>query len=112
MVNIPLYKTYLDYPNESGLNQIMYPLRDSIAIINPFFVILFGIFTVLTVSSYYAFATFTGRTRFFNSLLASSFSTTVVSFFFSLAGWVTPYHVLTFIGITVISFILTIFYRQ
>lgn len=111
MTEIPMYKTYTDYPNQTGINQIAYPLRDAILIINPFFVILFGIFSVLTVASYYSFATFTGRTRFFNSLLASSFATTVISFFFSLAGWVTPYHVLTFIGITVISFILVIFYK-
>jgi hypothetical protein len=106
-----MYNTYLNYPNQSGINQIVYPLRDAIIIINPFFVILFGIFAILSVGSYYAFAAFIGRTRFFNSLLAAAFSTTVISFFFSLAGWVTPYHVLTFIGITVISFIMTIFYK-
>ena len=111
MVDIVKYKTFADYPNQTGFNQIAYPLRDAITIINPFFVILFGLFTVLTVGSYFAFANFIGRTRFFNSLLAASFCTTVVSFFFSLVGWVTPYHVLTFIGITVISFILTIFYK-
>ncbi len=106
-----MYNTYLNYPNQSGINQIVYPLRDAIIIINPFFVILFGIFAILSVGSYYAFAAFIGRTRFFNSLLAAAFSTTVISFIFSLAGWVTPYHVLTFIGITVISFIMTIFYK-
>lgn len=111
MTDIAMYKTYTDYPNETGFNQVAYPLRDAILVINPFFVILFGIFSVLTVASYYSFAAFTGRTRFFNSLLASSFVTTIVSFFFSLAGWITPYHVLTFIGITVISFILVIFYK-
>jgi len=106
-----MYNTYLDYPNQTGINQIAYPLRDAIQIINPFFVILFGLFAVLTVGSYYAFAAFIGRTRFFNSLLAAAFSTTVISYFFCLAGWITPYHVLTFIGITVISFIMTIFYK-
>lgn len=111
MANIEMYKTYLDYPNQTGINQIAYPLRDAIQIINPFFVILFGLLSVLTIGSYYAFAAFIGRTRFFNSLLAASFATTVISYFFSLAGWITPYHVLTFIGITVISFIMTIFYK-
>ena len=111
MGNIDLYPTYLDYPNQTGFNQIAYPLRDSILIINPFFVILFGIMAVLLIGSYYAFAAFVGRTRFFNSLLAASFSTTIISFFFSMAGWVTPLHVLTFIGITVISYIMTIFYK-
>ena len=109
---VDLYNTYADYPNETGINQITYPLRDAILIINPFFVVLFGIFAVLTVASYYAFATFTGRTRFFNSLLASSFSTTVVSFLFALAGWITPYHTLTFIAITTLSLIALIFYRK
>lgn len=111
MVDIVKYKTFINYPNQTGFNQIAYPVRDAILIVNPFFVILFGVLAVLTIGSYYAFAAFIGRTRFFNSLLASSFATTVVSFFFSLAGWITPYHVLTFIGITVISFIMTIFYR-
>jgi hypothetical protein len=111
MVDIVKYKTYLDYPNQSGINQIAYPLRDSIQVINPFFVVLFGLFAILTVGSYYAFASFVGRTRFFNSILAASFSTTIVSYFFSLAGWITPYHVLTFVGITVVSFMLAIFYK-
>jgi len=108
---VEMYKTYLDYPNQTGINQIFYPVRDAIQIINPYFVVLFGIFAILTIGSYYAFAAFIGRTRFFNSLLAAAFSTTVISYFFSLAGWVTPYHVLTFIGITVISFIMAIFYK-
>jgi len=111
MVDITKYKSYVDYPNESGFNQIAYPVRDAILIVNPFFVILFAILVVLTIGSYYAFAAFVGRTRLFNSLLASAFSTTVISFFFSLAGWVTPLHVLTFIGITTISFALAIFYK-
>lgn len=111
MADIVKYKTYLDYPNQSGINQIAYPLRDAITIMNPFFVVLFGLFVILTVGSYFAFASFVGRTRFFNSILAASFATTVVSFFFSLAGWITPYHVLTFIAITILSFIMTIFYK-
>ena len=111
MVEIELYKTYADYTNQSGFNQIAYPLRDAILIMNPFFVMLFGLFAILTVGSYYSFASFVGRTRFFNSVLASSFSTFVVSIFFALAGWITPYHTLTFIGITVLTFIITIFYK-
>jgi len=111
MADIAMYNTYLDYPNQTGINQIAYPLRDAILIINPFFVILFGLLLVLTIGSYYAFAAFIGRTRFFNSLMAAAFSTTIISFFFSLAGLITPYHVLTFIGITVISFIMATFYK-
>ena len=111
MADIAMYKTYLDYPNQTGINQIAYPLRDSITIINPFFVILFGVMSVLTVGSYFAFVKFSGKTRFFNSILAASFSTTIISFFFALSGWVTPIHVLTFIGITTIAYIATIFYR-
>ena len=111
MVNLPMYNTSAAYPNQSGINQIAYPLIDAIKIINPFFVVLFGVLAVLTIGSYYAFAAFVGRTRLFNSLLASAFATTVISWMFSLAGWITPYHVLTFIGITVLAFILTIFYK-
>lgn len=106
-----LYPTYSDYPNATGFNQIVYPLRDSILIVNPLFVILMTLMIILTVSSYYTLSQFTGRTRYFNSLLASSFVTFIVSVFFSLAGWITPYHVLTFIGITILSYILTVFYK-
>jgi len=110
-MSIELYNTSADYANQSGFNQIAYPLRDSIAIINPFFVILFGLLVVLTIASYYAFVTFTGKTRYFNSILASSFSVTVISIFFSLAGWITPLHVMTFIALTVVSYLATIFYK-
>ncbi len=111
MATIEMYKTFADYPNQTGINQIAYPVRDAILIVNPYFVVLIGILMVLTVGSYYAFASFVGRTRFFNSLLAASFSTSVISVFFSLAGWVTPIHVLTLIGLTVMSFALVIFYK-
>ena len=112
MVNLTLYKTLKDYPNETGINQIAYPLRDSIIVANPFFIMLFGLFLVLTVASYYSFVAFSGRERYFNSLLASSFATTVISMFFSLAGLIDPYGVLTFIVITVVSLALVIFYRR
>ena len=108
---VELYKTYADYPNQEGINQIAYPLRDAIIIANPFFVMLFGLLLILTVASYFAFVSFAGKTRFFISLLTSSFVVTIISYFFSLAGWITPYHVLTFIGITVTAFALTIFYK-
>ena len=108
---ITMYNTSSAYPNESGFNQLAYPLIDAIIIVNPFFVVLWLVMLILTISSYYAFAQFIGRTRFFNSLLAASFSTTVIAIFFSLAGWVTPSHVMTFIGITVLSYILTTFYK-
>lgn len=111
MPNITMYKTLSDYPNQTGFNQIAYPLRDSILIMNPFFAVLFILLIILTVSSYYAFTAFSGRTRFFNSLLASSFATFTVSVFFSLAGLVTPFHTLTFIGITVLTYIITVFYK-
>ena len=111
MTTIPKYNTYVDYPNQTGFNQIAYPLRDAILIINPFFVVLFGLFSVLTVASYYTFVSFVGRTRLFNSMLAAAFSTTIVSFFFSLAGWITPLHVMTWIAITILLYITAIFYR-
>lgn len=108
---IPRYNTYTSYPNESGFNQIAYPIRDAIPIINPFLVMLFGIFFVLSVSSYYVFTNFSGKARYFNSILSASFATTVISVFLALAGWITPYGVLIFITITVISFALVIFYK-
>ena len=105
------YKTLTDYPNASGIYKILYPVRDSIPIINPFFVILVGFLLVATVSSYNVYISLTGRARFFNCLLASSFATFIVSIFFSLGQLVTPYIVLTFIGITIISLALAIFYK-
>lgn len=111
MANISMYKTFTDYPNETGINQIAYPLRDAILIINPFFVMLMGFFLVLTVGSYYTFANFVGRTRLFISLTGASFVVTIISFFFAMGGLITPIHSLTFVGITAISFIGLIFYR-
>ena len=110
-MTINLYNTSLNYPNQSGINQIAYPLRDAIVLINPFFAILFGILAVLTISSYYTYVAFTGKTRFFNCLLASAFSTTVISFFFSILDWMTPIHVLLFVGITALAYIATVFYK-
>lgn len=111
MANISLYKTYTNYSSEQGFNQLAYPVRDAITVINPFFVMLVGVLVAFWAGSYYAFTRLSGKTRIFGSLLASSFSITVISFFFSWAEWITPYHVLTFIGITVLSLILTIFYK-
>jgi hypothetical protein len=111
MVNIPMYKTYLDYPNNSGIYRILYPVRDSIPAINPYFVILIGFLLVATISSYYTYFGLSGRGRFWNSLLASCFATTVVSILFSLAQLINPYAVLTFIALTVISFAIVIFYK-
>ncbi len=111
MPDITLYQNYQDYPNASGVYKILYPLRDSITIINPFFVILMGFLLVATTGSYYTYLALTGKERFFNCLLASSFATFMISIFFSLGELVTPYHVLTFIGITIISLSLAIFYR-
>lgn len=112
MVNITQqYNTLTDYPNATGIYKILYPVRDSIPIINPFFVILVGFLLVATVSSYNVYLSQTGRARFFNCLLASSFTTFIISVFFSLGQLVTPYVVLTFIGTTIISLTLAIFYR-
>lgn len=111
MVEIVKYKTYLDYSNESGIFRILYPVRDAIPVLNPYFAILFGFLLVLTVSSYYTYLEITGRTRLLNSLLASSFATTIVSFFFALAQLISPYAVLTFIAITIISYGMLVFYR-
>ena len=111
MANLTLYKTLADYPNETGINQIAYPLRDSIAIMNPFFGMLFVILIALTSASYYSVIGLTGKGRFFNSLLASSFVVMVISFFLAFAEWITPYHSLFFIGAFVISYALNSYYK-
>ena len=111
MVTIDRYKTYVDYPEANGFYKILYPLRDAISVINPFFVVLFGFMIMLTVSSYFAYISLTGKERFFNCLIASSFSTFIISIFFSLGELVSPYVVLFFIGTTVLTFILSIYYK-
>ena len=111
MADIEMYKNFADYPNATGIYKILYPVRDAIPIMNPFFVILIGFFLVATVGSYYTYIGLTGRARLFNCLLASSFSTFVISIFFSLGELVTPYSVLFFIGVTIISLALAIFYK-
>ena len=111
MVNIDMYKTYLDYDNTTGIYRILYPVRDAIPVVNPYFVILIGFLLVATVSSYYTYIGLTGRSRLLNSLLASCFATAVISIFFAMAELIGPYGVLTFIGLTVISLALVIFYK-
>lgn len=111
MADIALYKTYADYPEATGAYKILYPLRDAVPIMNPFFVILMGFMLVATVGSYYTYIALTGRAKLFNCLLASSFATFIISIFFSLGRLVSPYVVLTFIAITIINLALTIWYK-
>jgi hypothetical protein len=112
MATVAKYKTLTDYPSEQGFNQLLYPVRDALAFINPYFVILMGIWMVFTVAGYYNYVALSGKTRIFNSLLASSFSVMVLSMFFALGELVSPYVVLTFIGITAVSFALVQFYKR
>ena len=112
MANIPMYNTINDYPNVSDVNKILYAVRDSIPFFNPFFIILFGTFLVFTIASYYAQIKMIGNQRFFNSLLAGSFSTFLISMFFSFLELITPFHVMIFIAITVIALALASFYRS
>ena len=111
MVTITPYKTFADYPDADGFYKILYPVRDAISVMNPFFVILMGFLLVATTASYYTYALFTGRDRFFNCLLASSFGTFMVSIFFAMGELVNPYTPLLFISTTIISLSLAIFYR-
>ena len=111
MVDIVKYKTYADYDNVTGIYKILYPVRDAITIINPYFVSLFGFMLVLIIASYFSSIGLTGRSRLFNSVLASSFVTFVISIFFALAGLITPYSVLFFIAVTILSLGLIIFYK-
>lgn len=111
--NITRYKTFSDYNGTSvSMVQFLMPLRDAVQIINPYFVILFGLLIVLTTASYFTYNLLTGKTRFFNSLLASSFAVFVISVFLSFTALITPYHTLMFLGITVLSYILVTFYRR
>lgn len=111
MANVSLYKNFADYPNASGVYKILYPVRDAVPVINPYFVILIGFLLVATTGSYYTYFSLSGRSRLFISLLAASFCTTIISYFFSLGNLISPYGVLTFIAITILSLVLTIFYK-
>lgn len=111
MATIGKYNTYLDYENASGVYKILYPVRDSITIMNPFFVILMGFFLVAMVGSYYTYIALSGRARFFNCMLASGFATFVVSVFFAMGELIGPYTPLTFAAITIVSLSLAIFYK-
>ncbi len=110
MPTIPKYKTFSDY-NESGVNQILYPVRDAIPIMNPFFVILMGFFLVAFVGSYFTEITVIGKSRFFNSFLAASLAAFVVSIFFAMMELVSALVPLTFIGMTILALALVIFYK-
>lgn len=110
---IPMYKTIKDYgTNVSDVNKFLYAVKDSAAFFNPFFMILFGIFMVFTIASYYAQIKLVGNQRFFNSLLAGSFSTFLISMLFSFSELVTPLDVMFFVAIAVISFAVLWFYRD
>ena len=103
MTSIEPYKTYLNYENASGIYKILYPVRDAIPVMNPFFVILLGFMLIATVGSYFVYFRLSGLSRFFNSLLARTYVTFLVSVIFAMRVHVTPYVVLLFIGITVLS---------
>ena len=111
MVDVALYKTYADYPNSTGVIRIAYALKDAVPLFNPFFAILLGFYAVITIASYYTYTTYSGKTRFFNSLTVAGFVTFIVSMFFALAGFISPYGVLFFIAVTTLSFALLIFYK-
>jgi len=111
MPTIDKYKTIADYTNVSDVNKMLNAVNDSVTFFSPFFVILFGIFLAFMTASYYSQIKLLGNQRFFNSMLAASFTTFLVSILFSLLGLITPLHVMTFIAISVISLALCAFYR-
>lgn len=107
------YKTFTSYgDNVSNMNKVLYSLRDSSAVMNPFVIILFGIFFVLSTSSYYMLTKINGQQRFITSVVAGSFSTFLVAVMFALGGLVAPSAVFLFIGITVLFFMIMIFYKE
>lgn len=111
MVDIPKYKTIADYTNVSDVDKLMNAVKDSTPYFNPFFIILFGVFLALAISSYYSQIKLVGNQRFFNSVLASAFGTFIVSILFSLMELITPFHVMMFIAISLIGLALASFYR-
>lgn len=112
LATIPMYKTINDYgSNVSDLNKFLYSVKDSATFFNPFFIILFGIFLVFTIGSYYAQIKLIGNQKFFNSLLAGSFSTFLISMLFSFSELITPLEVMFFVAVSAISFAILWFYR-
>lgn len=109
--NLPMYPTYLDYANNSGIYRILYPVRDSITPLNPYFAILIGFLMVALSGSYYSEISIIGKSRFFNALLASSLATFIISVFFAMAELVSALVPLNFLGLTVLAFALVIFYK-
>lgn len=112
MANFELYPTLADYPNATALNKMAYSLRDSITIVNPFVAVLYMVLVVLAVAGYYTYAVFTGKTRLFATFTAAAFVTFIVSVFFALAEWITPYDPLHFLAWMVAGLIGLIFYRE
>ena len=113
LATIPMYKTISDYgTNVSDVNKFLYAVRDSSAFFNPFFIMLFGIFIVFTVSSYYAQIKLIGNQRFFNSFLSGAFSTTIISILFAMGGYVPIIEVMFFIALSTIALAVTWFYRD
>lgn len=110
MVN--LYNTAADYPNATGFLKILYPLKDAILVVNPFFFILHVVLIVLSISSYYLFTNMTGRTKYLASINASAFITFIVSVFFALADLISAYQVLYFLAILAMAFAFLIFYKK
>lgn len=106
-----LFKTAGDYPNATGINKVLYSLRDAIPFFNPFAAILFIVMLTLTSGFYYAFVNMSGKERFFNALLASNFITFMASVFLVAGDYVSPYVALTFIGTTVMAWLAVTFYR-
>lgn len=112
-MTIAKYKTLVDYQaNASDVNSMLYAVRDSVPFFNPFFIILFGVFMVFTIASYYQQIKIIGNQKFFNSMMAGSFGTFLIAMLFSFAELVTVLHVMMFIGISLISLILASFYRD
>ncbi len=113
LASIPMYTTIKDYGNNvSDVNKLLYSVRDSAPFFNPFVIILFGILFVFVIASYYAQIKLIGNQRFFNSLLAGSFSTFIISMLFSFSGLITALDVMLFIAISVIAFGIAWFYRD
>lgn len=113
MVEIEKYNTITSvvYENVSDVDKLFFSVRDAIPFLNPFFIMLFGVFLALSFASYYVQLRLVGNQRFFNSLIAGSFGTFLISILFSLMELISPLHVMIFIVISVIAYTLATLYR-
>lgn len=99
-----LYKTILDYPNDSGMMPLLYSLRDGIPLI--FEAVLLGIFLILFAGNYFLNKNKTGRAKILIASTAASFFLVPLSLLLALSQLVTYGSVILYGLLTIILYIL------